>query len=263
MGRGRLPDGAGVDPVVEEHDQRGPPVPADRERGVPPPRPPHPVGGEVQGVEFGLGQVVPAGHVPLRPGLREPGRGVDEFLLPGPGEDGPQVLAGLVRGPAGVRPLVRDRPLVHPVEELPDVLPLELLDRDPAAPLVPLPEGRAVLVAGPAGQGLGPQVALGRGGEGRSHRGLSDAAGRGSDLLSDGAGGIAQGVLLPRPPVEGGDGCQSKWSRRTISESVPDESVGGATERDIGPRFVEVTPRKPAPSRCRTEIPSGSLRRAG
>ena len=169
VGRRRLPDGPGVDAVVEEHDQGGAPVPADRERGVPAPRPFHLVGREVEGVDLGLGQVVSAGDVALVPGRGEPRRRVDQLLLPGPGEDGAEVLAGLVRRAARVRPLVRDGPLVDPVEELADVLAPQLLDGDAAAPLLPLPEGREVLVARPAGQGLGAQVALGCRLEGRRH----------------------------------------------------------------------------------------------
>ena len=108
MGRGGLPDGPGIDAVVEEHDQGGPPVPADRMRGVPAARPPHLVGGEVQGVDLGLGQVVPASDVALVPRRGEPRQGVDQLLLPGPGEDGAEVLAGLVGRAAWVLSLTGD-----------------------------------------------------------------------------------------------------------------------------------------------------------
>ena len=169
MGRRRLPDGPGVDAVVEEHDQGGPPVAADRQGSVPAPRPPHLVGGEVEGVDLGLGQVVAAGDVALVPGPGEPRRRLDQLLLPGPGEDGAEVLAGLVGRAARVGPLVLDGLLVDPVEELADVLAPQLLDRAAAAPPLPLPDGREVLVARPAGQALGADVALRRRLEGRRH----------------------------------------------------------------------------------------------
>ena len=169
VGRRGPPDGPGIDAVVEEHDQGGAPVPADRMRGVPPPRPSHLVGGEVEGVDLGLGQVVSAGDVALVPGRGEPRRRVDQLLLPGPVEDGAEVLAGLVGRAAGVLSLIRDGLLVDPVEELADVLAPQLLDGDAAAPLLPLPEGREVLVARGAGQGLGAQVALRCRLEGRRH----------------------------------------------------------------------------------------------
>ena len=150
MEGGGLPDGAGIDAVVEEHDERGSPVPPDRDRTVPAARPLHLVRREVEGVDLRLGQVVSAGHVALLPGLGEPRRRVDQFLLPGPREDGAQVFAGLVRGATGVRPFLGDGTLVDPVQELADVLAPQFLDRDAAAPLLPLPEGREVLVAGSA-----------------------------------------------------------------------------------------------------------------
>ena len=169
VGRRRLPDGPGVHAVVEEDDQGGSPVAADRQGSVPAAGPAHGVGGEVEGVDLGLGQVVAAGDVALLPGPGEPGRRLDQLLLPGPGEDGAEVLAGLVGRAARVGPLVPDGLLVDPVEELADVLAPELLDRAPAAPPLPLPDGRGVLVAGAAGQALGAEVALGRRLEGRGH----------------------------------------------------------------------------------------------
>ena len=106
-------------------------------KGVPAPRPSHRVGGEVEGVDLGLGQVVAAGHVALVPGPGEPRRRLDQLLLPGPREDGAEVLAGLVGGAAGVGTLVLDGPLVDPVEELADVLALQLLDRAARRPTAP------------------------------------------------------------------------------------------------------------------------------
>jgi hypothetical protein len=61
VGRRRFSDGAGVHSVVEEQDQGGPPVPADRQGCVPATGPRHRVGGEVEGVDLGLRQVVAAG----------------------------------------------------------------------------------------------------------------------------------------------------------------------------------------------------------
>src|SRR5262245_49906752 len=109
-------------------------------RGVPPPRPSHLVGGEVEVVDLGLRQVVSAGDVALVPGPGEPRRCVDQLLLPGPVEDGAEVLAGLVGRTAGVLSLALDGLLVDPVEELPDVLAVQLLDGEAAAPPLPLPQ---------------------------------------------------------------------------------------------------------------------------
>ena len=122
------------------------PQPADS----PPPRPSHLVGCEVEGVDLGLGEVVSAGDVALVPRRGEPRQRVDQFLLPGPVEDGAEVLAGLVGRAAGVRPLVLDRAVVDPVEKFADVPPSQLLDPRAGTPLLPLPEGREVLAAGPA-----------------------------------------------------------------------------------------------------------------
>ena len=169
VGRHRLPDGAGVHAVVEEDDQGGSPVAADRQRGIPASRPAHGVGGEVEGVDLGLGEVVAAGDVSLLPGPGEPGRRLDQLLLPGPGQHGAEVLAGLVGGAARVGPLVPNGLPVDPVEELADILAPELLDRAAAAPPLPLPDGRGVLVASPAGEALGAEVALGRRFEGCGH----------------------------------------------------------------------------------------------
>jgi hypothetical protein len=135
-----FPDGPGIDAVVEEYDESAAPVPPDGERTVPAPRTLHHVSGEVEGVDFGLGQVVAAGHVALLPGLREPRRRVNQFLLPGPRKDGAEVLAGLVGSTTGIRPFIRDSPLVDPVQKLADVLPPQLLDGNAPAPLLPLPE---------------------------------------------------------------------------------------------------------------------------
>ena len=169
MGRRGPPDGPGIDAVVEEHDQGGAPVPADRMRGVPAPRPSHLVGSEVEGVDLGLGQVVSAGDVALVPGPGEPRQRVDQLLLPGPVEDGAEVLAGLVGRAAWVLSLILDGLIVDPVEEFADVLSSQLLDWGAAAPPLPFPEGREVLVARRARQGLGAQVALRCRLEGRRH----------------------------------------------------------------------------------------------
>ena len=123
------------------------------------------------------------------------------------------MLAGLVGRAAWVRPLVRDGLLVDPVEELADVLPPQSLDRPAPAPLLPLPEGREILVARPARQGLGAQVALRRCPECRRHlvrprRCWSDSrADRGADprdCSSVPKSGIERGrSRRPRNPSEG------------------------------------------------------------
>ena len=57
---------------------------------------------------IGLLSILIASRFPRRPGLRELRRRVDQLLLPGPRQDGAQVLAGLVRSAAGIRTLVGD-----------------------------------------------------------------------------------------------------------------------------------------------------------
>jgi hypothetical protein len=83
--------------------------------------------------------------------------------------DRKKMLASLVGRAAWVRPLVRDGLLVDPVQELADVTAPQLLDGDAATPPLSLPEGGEILVACRARQGLGAQVALRWGLEGRRH----------------------------------------------------------------------------------------------
>ena len=116
-------------------------VPAERMRSVPAPRSSHLVGSEVKGVDLGLGQVVSASDVARSPG-GEPRQRVDQLLLPGPVEDGADLLAGLVGRAAWVLSLTRDRSIVNPVEELADVLSRQLFDGDAAAPPLPFSEDK-------------------------------------------------------------------------------------------------------------------------
>src|SRR5262249_2835827 len=127
------------------------PVPAHGEGAVPPAGPLYLVRREVQGVDLGLRQVVPACDVALLPRPGEAGRGLDQLLLPRPGEDRPQVFPSLARRPARVRPLLAQGTLVDPVQELTDLLVLHRLDGGTVTPLLPLPDGRAVFVASPVG----------------------------------------------------------------------------------------------------------------
>jgi len=56
----------------------------------------HLVRREVECVAFSLGQVVPTGDVALLSSFRELWWPFDEFLFPNPGDDGAEMLAGLV-----------------------------------------------------------------------------------------------------------------------------------------------------------------------
>jgi hypothetical protein len=105
--------------------------------------------------------------LPLR--VREPGWGVDQLLLPGPGKDSPQVLAGLVGGPAAIGSLVFERALVNPPKKVPDIFALQVLDASSATPLLPFAEGRLVLIAGAPRTGVHAEIALDRGTERRLH----------------------------------------------------------------------------------------------
>ncbi len=63
---GDLENRPGVDRVIEEHDQGRSPVVPDGERLLPAAGPLQLVGGEVQSIQIGLGQVMTSGNIPLR-----------------------------------------------------------------------------------------------------------------------------------------------------------------------------------------------------
>src|SRR4051812_20881707 len=98
MSRRRLPDRAGIDPVVEEDYERAPPKSTNRDRMIPSSRSLHLVSGEIKGIDLRLGQVVAPGYISLLLWVREPWRRIDDFLFPRPGNDGTQVLTSLVSG---------------------------------------------------------------------------------------------------------------------------------------------------------------------
>src|SRR5262249_15699395 len=134
---------------------------------------------EVKGVNLGLGQVVPAGHIALLPRPREAWRGLDQLLLPRPREDGAQALARLIRRAARVRPFLGQGTLVDPVQELADLLVLQLLDRGAASPLLPFTERGKVFVPGAACHSLRAEITFYCSPEGGCHEGSSCAAGSG------------------------------------------------------------------------------------
>jgi hypothetical protein len=80
MERRGLPDGPGVYTVVEEHGRRAASTPPHGGRAIPASGSRHLVRSEVESVDFGLRQIVPAFHVALLPRLRELRWGVDQFL---------------------------------------------------------------------------------------------------------------------------------------------------------------------------------------
>ena len=131
-------DRAGVDTIIEEHDQGRPPVVADSQRLLPAPRPLKFVRGEVEGIQVRLREIVPTSDVTLWLRLWEPRQFFQEVLLPGPRQDRPQVLAGLVRRASGVGSAVCRGLLVDPVEEVPKVNPANLVDIYPFPPGGPL-----------------------------------------------------------------------------------------------------------------------------
>jgi hypothetical protein len=184
VARGGLPHRSGIDAVVEEHHERGTPVPPHSERADPAAWSLHLVRREAEGVYLGLGQVVPSRHVPLVPRIREPRRCFDQLLFPRPGKDGAQVFAGLVRRATRLRPLLGEGTFVDPVDELADLLALQLLDWGATSSLLPFPDRGAVFIAGAACHGLGTEVSLDCSLEGRCHEGGSFAAGPGFDAES-------------------------------------------------------------------------------
>ena len=67
------------------------------------------------------------------------------------------------------------------------------------------------------------------------------------------AGGIAQGILLPRLPVEGGTGCQSICVPELVGSSVSHESVDGAAESDKVAQILELKSCESVSPKCLTD----------
>lgn len=88
METGGLEDRSDVHSVVEEHDQRGPPVMAHRQRPLPAPWPWQLVRGEIERVQVGLRQIVASGHIPLGLGFGKSRQLFQIILLRGPGQEG-------------------------------------------------------------------------------------------------------------------------------------------------------------------------------
>ena len=84
IARSALPDGSGVEPVIEEQHECAAPVAAEGMRTVPTSGSRHFMRREVQGVDFGFGQIMPSSHIALRPRLWKSGRSLDQFLVPSP-----------------------------------------------------------------------------------------------------------------------------------------------------------------------------------
>ena len=78
--RKRLPDGPGVDSIVEEDYESAPPVPTNRKRLIPPSGSSHLVRREIEGIDLGLRQIVPPSNVTLRLQFRKPRKSVDQIL---------------------------------------------------------------------------------------------------------------------------------------------------------------------------------------
>jgi len=95
------------------------------------------VAGEVEGIDFLLGQIVSAGSVALRARLRKLRKGIQEVLLPCPDHHRSEVVSCLVGRATGIGPSLRDGTLVHPVEKLADLLASQLFDGCLIAPLLP------------------------------------------------------------------------------------------------------------------------------
>src|SRR5262249_19585341 len=120
--RSRFPGSAGVESVVEERDQRAAPIPAHGDGTFPTAGPLHLVRREVEGVDLRFGQVMPARNVALLPRLWKPRRRFDHLLLPRPGNDGTQVLAGLIGCTPRIGSWLLNRTLIDPVQEVANVL---------------------------------------------------------------------------------------------------------------------------------------------
>jgi hypothetical protein len=111
-----FPDGTGVNAIVEEQDQRAPPESSDGKRLVPALRSLHAVRREIQGVDLLLGQVMSARDGAVLARCWESRESLQEILFPGPGHDGSEMFASLIRRATGIRSTLRDRTLVDPVK---------------------------------------------------------------------------------------------------------------------------------------------------
>lgn len=121
--------------------------------------------------------------------------------LPGPGHEGPQVFPGLVRRPPRVGPSILGRLFVDPVEEVPNVLPLDLIDLHPLAPAEPLGDSRPVLLAGPFRELLGDQILLCNSFQADGHDDDSRAVDQMLSLPDPSFAGLWTGLLQGLPPL--------------------------------------------------------------
>src|SRR6056297_2607847 len=147
---GALENCPGVDSVIEKYDQGRSPVVTHAERLLPAAGPLQSVGGEVQSIQIGLGQVMASGNIPLRFGAWEPGQLGDVILLPGPGHNRSEILAGLVRRTPRIRAAILGCFLVDPVQKIANMRTIDLGNIDAIAPGNPLGDSRFVLFAGSA-----------------------------------------------------------------------------------------------------------------
>ena len=147
MKRCRLPDGASIHTVVEEHDQGASPVPTNGIRVPPTSRALHLVSCEVERVDLRLGQVVPARNVALWIVFRESRQDIDNVLLPRPRHHGAQMRTNLVRGPPWISSLLCGSVLIDPIQKLTDCFACNFVKRKPSAPACPLSERCGILFA--------------------------------------------------------------------------------------------------------------------
>jgi hypothetical protein len=89
--RERLPYRPGIDSIVEKDNERSAPEATNRKRMIPPSGTPHLMRPEVEGVDLGLGQIVPSGNIALRLHFWKSWKIIDEVLLPSPRHHRPQM----------------------------------------------------------------------------------------------------------------------------------------------------------------------------
>ncbi len=136
-----LEDRPRVDAIVEKDHQRRPPVVPNRKRLFPAPWSRQLIRGKVECIQIRLRQVMPASRISLRLGFGKPRELRQIVLLPSPGHDRPKILTSFVRGPSGIRASVIGGFFVDPIEEIPNVASLDLIDVDSLAPGKPLRDG--------------------------------------------------------------------------------------------------------------------------
>jgi hypothetical protein len=86
-----LPDGPGIDSIIEEENEGAPPIAASGKRMVPTSGKSHMMRRKIESVNLGLGEVMLPGNISLRFQFWKPRKSINEVLLPRPRHHSSQV----------------------------------------------------------------------------------------------------------------------------------------------------------------------------